>query len=200
MMYSNFGYAIAGTMAEQAMNKPWEDLIREMLFEPLGMKSAGFGPPGVENEKNPSEPWGHQPGVVSLAPRSPGPGSDNPACMGPCGLVHLSLPDWSRYGLFHMGELNPPTPLLKPETLAKLHTDEFKQDYGFGWAIARPAWAKGPLFSHAGSNGLWFAVIHLAPERHFELLVATNAASEGAQKACSEAAKMLREQFVPDEK
>src|SRR5207249_7616700 len=36
-IYSNQGYAIAGVMLEKAAGKSWEDLMRTMLFEPLGM-------------------------------------------------------------------------------------------------------------------------------------------------------------------
>ena len=49
-LYSNFGFMLAGLMAERAMDKDWEALMREELFEPLGMKSAGFGPPGSAKE------------------------------------------------------------------------------------------------------------------------------------------------------
>lgn len=53
--YSNLGYAIAAAMAEQAADLDWETLMRERLFKPLGMKSAGFGPmgePGSSIETN----------------------------------------------------------------------------------------------------------------------------------------------------
>ena len=44
--YSNLGFIIAGAIAEARTGKSWEDLIREQIFAPLGIKSAGFGPPG----------------------------------------------------------------------------------------------------------------------------------------------------------
>ena len=40
-IYSNQGYAIAGVMLEKAAGKAWEELMRAMWFEPLGMNSAG---------------------------------------------------------------------------------------------------------------------------------------------------------------
>ena len=39
-LYSNFGYVIAGAMAEKTMSASWEDLITKLVFEPLGMKST----------------------------------------------------------------------------------------------------------------------------------------------------------------
>jgi CubicO group peptidase (beta-lactamase class C family) len=43
-IYSNQGYTIAEVL-EKATGKTWEDLLRSMLFEPLGMTTAGFGAP-----------------------------------------------------------------------------------------------------------------------------------------------------------
>ena len=45
--YSNTGYVIAGAMLEAKLGAPWEELVRQHVFEPLGMTSAGFGAPGT---------------------------------------------------------------------------------------------------------------------------------------------------------
>ena len=45
-VYSNLGFIIAGAIAEAKTGKTWEDLIREQIFTPLGIKNAGFGTPG----------------------------------------------------------------------------------------------------------------------------------------------------------
>jgi len=54
--YSNAGVAIAAAAAERVTGKPWEDLMRERVFAPLGMTRAGFGWPGRAGDH---EPWGH---------------------------------------------------------------------------------------------------------------------------------------------
>src|SRR5262245_38442558 len=56
--YSNASVVVAGAMAEEAANASWETLMRDTLFKPLGMKSAGFGPPGKKGEID--QPWGHK--------------------------------------------------------------------------------------------------------------------------------------------
>ena len=48
--YSNVGFTLAGLVAEQATSKSWEELMQKGLFEPLGMKTAGFGPPGAKGK------------------------------------------------------------------------------------------------------------------------------------------------------
>jgi CubicO group peptidase (beta-lactamase class C family) len=55
--YSNIGYAIAGFMAERITGQTWETQMKSKIFEPLGMSSAGFGPPGGNNQID--QPWGH---------------------------------------------------------------------------------------------------------------------------------------------
>lgn len=42
--YANFGYLIAGAMLEEVAGKPWERLVVERIYQPLDLKTAGFGP------------------------------------------------------------------------------------------------------------------------------------------------------------
>ncbi len=58
MIYSNQGYSVIGAMLEQVAGESWEDLITRRLFKPLGMSSAGFGPPGTLGKVD--QPWGHK--------------------------------------------------------------------------------------------------------------------------------------------
>jgi len=45
--YSNVGYVLAGAVLEQLTGRAWEALMRERLFQPLGISTGGFGPPGT---------------------------------------------------------------------------------------------------------------------------------------------------------
>src|SRR5262249_4381312 len=47
MFYSNNDYVVAGLMLETVGVAPWETLIAREVFEPLGVRNFGFGPPGV---------------------------------------------------------------------------------------------------------------------------------------------------------
>src|SRR5262245_2355632 len=72
-LYSNLDFVVAGHIAEVATKKPWEELMQELLFGPLGMKSAGFGAPGTAERCD--QPRGHTDGGE---PAEPGPDADNP--------------------------------------------------------------------------------------------------------------------------
>jgi CubicO group peptidase (beta-lactamase class C family) len=74
--YSNAGFTIAGVIAETAAGEDYEVLLRRLLFEPLGMKSAGFGAMGVRGHVD--APWQHRKEGDRVIPVNPGPVSDNP--------------------------------------------------------------------------------------------------------------------------
>jgi CubicO group peptidase (beta-lactamase class C family) len=195
-LYSNAGFAVAGLVCETVAGMPYEELIREMVFEPLGMSSAGFGAPGVPGTLD--QPRGHDRRGRPEEPTADGRGADNPPAITPAGRVHLSLADWARYIRLHLrgarGEAQRVGDIvLSAETMRRLHTPP-QGDYAMGWMRTRRDWA-GPdgdrwAFTHAGSNTLWFAVAWLAPARDFAVLVCCNQAERG-DKAADQAAWAL---------
>jgi len=197
-LYSNTGFLIAGHVAEVATGKSWEELMRALLFEPLGMKSAGFGPPGTKETCD--QPRGHAAEGTWL---EPGPLADNPPVIGPAGTVHASLADWAKYVQLHLkgcrenvkvGELT-----LTRETFARLHTPYAGAEpkYGFGWVFEKRPWAggDGTAFWHNGSNTMWYCVTWLGPGNGVAALVTTNQASPKAQGATDQVAALLIEEF-----
>jgi CubicO group peptidase (beta-lactamase class C family) len=183
--YSNTGYVLAGMMSEQAARTPWEDLMKRRIFGPLGMASAGFGPPGTRGKVD--HAWGHRAtGDLVEAVHE-----DNPPVMGPAGAVHCSMRDWARFASYHLrGELGG-VRLVKPETLKTLHTARAGEEYAGGWLVNDRSWAGGLALSHTGSNTYWFCTIWLAPVRDFAILVACNAAGRPVEDACDEAVSGL---------
>jgi CubicO group peptidase (beta-lactamase class C family) len=186
-LYSNAGYAIAGAMAERATGKAWEDLMRKQLFEPLGMESAGFGPPGKPGKLG--SPVGHDRGGK---PVGTGAKADNPAAIGPAGTVHASLADWGRFVAAHLNGERGGAKILRAASFEKLHTPPPGAEpvYAMGWGVTQRSWG-GRVLTHSGSNTLWFCTVWIAPEKGFAVLVATNQGGEEAQRACDEAALIL---------
>ena len=184
MIYSNQGYSIVGAMLERIAGKPWETLITTRLFEPLQMKSAGFGPPGATGKID--QPWGHTRKLLITTPLQ----QDNPPAIAPAGRVHCSLDDLARYVTFHLGA-GRDGKLLKPETLRKLHTPPEGGDYACGWVVVKRGWAGGNTLMHNGSNTMWYLVMWLAPGKNFAVITATNIAGPDAEKGCDEVASMM---------
>jgi len=193
-LYSNAGYALAGAMLEQVTDTPWETLIRKELFEPLGMTSAGFGPPARPGRED--QPWGHIPEGDTFRPVPPGPRADNPPAIAPAGAVHSSLPDLVRYVAFHLRGARGVEPLLPRDVFERLHRPVGDDTHALGWIVVHRDWAGGNALTHSGSNTTFFAVIWMAPARDFGLVVACNAGGPRAEQACDRAAWELIRRYL----
>jgi CubicO group peptidase (beta-lactamase class C family) len=192
-IYANAGFAILGHIVELKLGQPWEEAMRKRLFKPLGMKSAGFGTPASEDLVD--QPWGHTKGWFdSLKPVPPGISGDNPAAIGPGGTVHCSLADLAAYCNFQLGHTNGTKPVLRAETLKKLHAGK-EGDYACGWSVLERRWG-GRVLTHTGSNTSFFTVIWLAPEKDFAVAVCTNLGGDSASNATDAAAWVIIQKYL----
>lgn len=171
--YSNAGFAIAGHMLEKVAGQPWEELMLEKLFRPLGMHGAGFGPPATPRHLD--HPVGHSGSASNPTIWDPGRDADNPPAIGPAATVHASIPDMVRYVQLHLrGARGEPTVLLSTGSFTVLHASAFGNDYALGWlALDRP-WAGGRTLHHTGSNTQWYTNIWIAPDANWACIVSIN--------------------------
>lgn len=197
-VYSNAGYALVGHAIEERLDRPWEVVLRRRLFRPLGMGSAGFGAPATVGAVD--QPWGHKVGDDgALTPVSPGLRGDNPAAIGPGGTVHCTIGDLARYAAWQLGGARGKSSLLGPETFTKLHTP-YAADSGYacGWVVTNRPWGGGTVLTHNGSNTMFFAVMWIAPEKNFAVVVCTNLGGKGAEEAVDNAAAALIREYLSD--
>lgn len=180
MLYANNGYVITGAMLEMKFGQPWEKLIATHLFEPLGITSFGFGPPGTPGQLD--QPLGHtkRQDNGELVPGRPGSGVaiDNPYAMGPSGRVHMNLADLIRYLRAH---LQRPETFLSRASWATLHTPPFTPGYAMGW------FAYGGTLRHSGALSRWQSC---ASVDHARGTVAASIANSGTPAAASAVAEL----------
>lgn len=207
--YSNTGFTVAGMMAERAGGRPYEELLAELVFKPLGITHFGFGPPGGDaGAAEPSQPRGHSKDNV---PIEPGPQADNPAAITPAGRVHITLEDWAKFVGAHASR----GPLLKPESWDTLHTQcaPGPDGYAMGWVTTHRPWAaerskaaapdgagspsRDAALWHNGSNTMWYCVTWFSPDRRMAVLVTTNTGAPAAGQAADEAAFALITSVTP---
>ena len=190
--YSNVGYTIAGHIAETVAGKAYESLLRERVFAPLGLASAGFGPP--QGDAPNQEPIGHRVLLrwfrLRMDPFETR--ADNSPVMAPAGAVHMTILDLARYGTAHLDGESSPSPTLLPHAAwERLHTPVL-DDYARGWVCVERDWAGGSVLWHNGSNTLWYALLMLLPARNTVLAFATNeGAIQAAETAFVELAREL---------
>jgi D-alanyl-D-alanine carboxypeptidase len=174
-LYSNLGYIVIAAAIERITDLSFESALATHVFEPLGITSAGFGPP--------NELWGHGGRMLALGPLglfdlgggSPADParleSDNPAVMSPAGRVHLTLEDWTKFQrvfLTHGGDF------LRPETVERLLTPASGRGYrqAYGWAPARGL--ENVSLGQQGSNTYWVATALIDRMRERTAMVVCN--------------------------
>jgi len=64
-----------------------EDLMRERLFQPLGISTGGFGPPGAAGKTE--QPWGTRQSLANRLTRATR--TRNSVVLQPAGLVHMTI-------------------------------------------------------------------------------------------------------------
>ncbi len=206
--YSNLGYIVAGAMIERAAGSTWEELMHEMLFEPMGLKTAGIGPQASAGLVDAPLPHFIENGeTLSIVG---GPSSDIPAVMGSAGTVHMSPRDFAKWGSWNATMGKSQAGLLTTETIRKLHTPQIPTSrdleespdapdtghYALGWGVSRFPWSDKVFLQHRGSNGMNLALIVVLPEQELALVLATNIASPKANLAFQELSKKILERFL----
>jgi D-alanyl-D-alanine carboxypeptidase len=193
--YSNLGYVILGAVIEARTGRAWEDLIRSEVWKPLGIRDAGFGPPGRSGRID--QPLGHEWRNNVLTALDPGsPASDNPPAIGPAGTVHMRLSEWLIFAQDQLDGSRGRGKLLKPENYRLLQTAN-KKNYGMGWGVLREKDGSLRLLSHAGSNGYWVTDVRILPRRDIIILAAMNAGGDRAETANRELGKALIDRLKP---
>jgi CubicO group peptidase (beta-lactamase class C family) len=176
--YSNGGYAIAAAMLERVTGSPWETLIAEHIFEPLGM-DAGLGWPAVV--------WGHAEENGRWRPVDPGGPYRLPAELAPAGDVNASIGSYATFVQMHLRGLRGTPGLVSAETFRHLHTANDR--YAYGWGVQE--FEGATTSAHSGSADTFYAVVVLQAQRDLAVAAVTNAAGERAQKCVVELTREL---------
>lgn len=184
--YTNFGYTAAAEAAARADGKPFDQMMQEELFQPLGMTSASVRFADYQAAPNHSSSHLLQDGKPLVTLRDP----DHQA---PAGGVSCSTRDFLRWAQFH---LDPKQTLIPRPILAetyRVHSvtadnpANFSASgfYGLGWIPAFDS--KGRLrLSHSGAffKGVRSCVT-LLPQEEVGIVVVCNAFPSALPEAIS---------------
>jgi CubicO group peptidase (beta-lactamase class C family) len=172
--YRNQNFVIAAAMLEAIFGQPWETLIQQELFGPLGMNDTGFGTADLDGVYQPAGHAGDENGNL-VENRG-----DNDPAYGPSSTVHSTLADLAKYVQLYLNgseggvTLSPSTQAMLKAPYYSLYGDR----YNFGWGNGL---LDGKVvLGHAGSNMLWYASISIWPEHGYGFLAMTNVATVGA--------------------
>lgn len=207
--YANFGYLIAGAMLEEVAGKPWERLVVERIYQPLDLKTAGFGPQATFGQYDAA--IGHAiDDKGNVTPMTWGAGADVPDVMGPAGNAHMSVLDFAKWAGWNAGDGKRAPAIVKPETLAEIHRPHVKTpplknpppgtptqgEYALGWGVIAFDWAKEPLLAHNGSNGMNLAKALVDTKADLAVVVMTNFPGPKADSAANAVQQHLYETYI----
>jgi len=172
--YSNLGTLMLGAAIAHVIGRPYEDLVREEVLEPVGMSSTGYSfPTGI------IAATGYHPRWSPMRPLLPrwvqGPSTGKWMALRPFlvdgaaygGLVGTPE-DAARFLQMHLrdGELDG-TKLISTETAVEMrHIDKRGRrfDLGLGWFVpANRREASPPFVEHLGGGAGFFNVVRMYP-------------------------------------
>lgn len=190
--YNNSGFGVVGAAMENVTNKRFEEIIRELVLDPLGMKRSfvsatdvmnhrfavghAIGPNGLEVE----DQWG-----ISRARL-------------PQGGIASTVKDMLRYARFHLGdgETVKGQRLLTSESMMLLHRPQVGVYGKEGWGISfRVNDTFGPRqFGHCGRSPNQNSLLTIVPDLDFAIIVLTNA--DHGQQVVEEVTRFAIKQYL----
>lgn len=170
--YANLGYGILGHIIAKVSGKPFNEAMRELVFQPLGMPHTSVGIP---------------PEHADLVATKYGPGKrpvpvvyfDSPGSAAVYSCAH----DLVRFGMFHLKDhLADQEQILEDEVIDAMHSDYDKTaaqfdaseaPYGLGWAFKKNDNGYGTVWHAGGMEGAG-AMLKLVPSEDIAVAVLLN--------------------------
>jgi len=181
--YNNAGFSVAGRMIEQVTGQRYEDAMRGLVFEPLGLTRCFYDPGDVITHRF-AVGHGGQRGEVRVLRPWP-----LPRAVYPAGGIICDVHQLLRYARFQMGdgsvegaEGQERTVVLEPEYMAAMHTPQAsrggeKEQIGLSWFIDEIDGTR--QLSHGGGTTGQVSLLALFPAQHLAMVVLTNSSEGG---------------------
>jgi CubicO group peptidase (beta-lactamase class C family) len=173
---------------ERKLHKPYEELMGQHVFRPLGMTTAGkflmnSGPDKLDS------PWPHDRKDGRYGPTGllVGRGFSRAPAAGVC----CSIGDLGRWASAHLRGENGHSNLLRRKTFRELHGLQAGVKATMAFTRGRPGWAGAEVLAIAGAHVGLSAQVAIVPEHNYAICVATNCNGKDADEARREARDFL---------
>lgn len=177
--YQNLMYMTAGILAERISGKTWEELVRERIFEPLGMNDATLSVAAMQHAKDFSQPYAKDSsGTERIDFRSLD-------AIAPAGAINAGVDEmaaWLRMNL-NGGEFEGAR-VISEETLREIHDPAVViagetgveglhfNLYAMGWMVS--SYRGHRLLHHGGGIDGFVSHVALLPDDGIGIVVLTN--------------------------
>jgi CubicO group peptidase (beta-lactamase class C family) len=150
MIYGG-GTIIVAAMMEKKTGKPWEKLVRDYIFMPLGIKTAGFG--AMSEAGGATGVWEHTLVKNRFQPEA-WPATYSSEVHAPAGRnVHMSAGDLAKFMIASFPYCVKGTRLLSPGTIIQMQQQAFDGPTSAGWFSTPEQWSDWKTVWHSGDNG-----------------------------------------------
>jgi CubicO group peptidase (beta-lactamase class C family) len=154
--YSNLGFDLAGYILQVRSGMPFEQWIKTMVFDPLGMKDSTVATDVYTERAN--RALGHAKGYSAVPMKTP---------LIPSGGVYMSARDIAAFSIFHLnrGTVDGRT-ILKEQLWEEMHGFAFGNDYSLGVIRTELRHGSTPLrlLNHQGGGFGFGSVFYYCPE------------------------------------
>ncbi|MBI4474816.1 MAG: beta-lactamase family protein [Acidobacteria bacterium] len=171
--YNNAGFYVAGRLIELAAGKPYEQALKEMLLDPIGLQNTYIFPADVMTKRF---AVGHSGPVGKLAVARPW---HLPRGLHAVGGVIADVKDLLRYGQFHLGDGTTASGarILSADSMQKMKSTQLVKhgmddEMAITWHISNDGGIR--QVSHGGSTTGQQALLTLVPDRSFAVALLTN--------------------------
>jgi len=176
--YTNSGFYLAGYIIEKVTGKKYEDALKELVLEPLGLENCYFDPGDIMTHRF---AVGHNVEDQVAQVSRPWP---LPRAAYSAGGITCQVKELLRYARFHLGDgtTEDGTRLLTQESLTKMHTPQLTirgehELMGLTWFINDEGGKR--KISHGGGTVGQVSLLMIVPERQFVIVIFTNANQGG---------------------
>jgi CubicO group peptidase (beta-lactamase class C family) len=165
--YNNVGFSVAARIVEVVSGKTFEQNVKSLVFDPLGMTRSCFMPTeaithrfAVGHEDAPN-------GLVVARPWELGRANH------PAGGLMTNTMELIRYARCFVDDGKP---LLKSKTVREMTSKQVKAtgryDFGLTWWLTRIG--KDKMIQHGGATNGQTALLRIVPSRKFAIVLLTN--------------------------
>jgi D-alanyl-D-alanine-carboxypeptidase/D-alanyl-D-alanine-endopeptidase len=199
-LYSNYGFDLLGAALAHVGGRPYSDLVKERVLDPLGMKDTVFNPRAGDEAR---VMQGHN------VDGSPMADAHTPTSIECAGGLHTTANDMARWMKWHLDRFaTTDRDLRLLDHAAYLYSDGLTavaglddagpmDAMGLGWVINMPAASRPLILQKSGGLRGSFAYLAIAPTRGVAAFFVMDEFSTGGLTAAVAATNGLIAQLAP---
>lgn len=191
--YSNYGTMLAGYIVQRVTGIPYDQYVKEHIFEPLHMKhSTMIQPPPLAAGDSLAKGYSFSDGAFVEEPFEFANGA-------PAGALSSTASDMLRFYRAYLREgAGESGVILQPETVRKMQTTSFRHDLranGMAHGFIEIGTDTDSILGHGGDTIFFHSLSAYLPDRDWAFFISTNTGT-GSQLGY-DLEQMLLDKFVP---